>query len=96
MDFMSWTTLTTYTGAMTMVLIITQLTKGLKILNKLPTQLWSYIVALAVLYTAYYFAGLLTVSNAVLILLNGMIVALSANGGFETLARAFPAMFGKQ
>ncbi len=93
MEFVDWTTLATYAGALTMVLIITQVTKNLKLINKLPTQLWSYLIALFVMYPAYFFMGQLTLSNAVLILFNGMIVALSANGGFAALKRAFPDLF---
>ena len=54
---------------------------------------WSYIVALLVLYTANYFIGALTIETAVLILFNGIIVALVANGGFEALSKMFPSLF---
>ena len=95
MEFIEWSELATYTGALVMVLIITQLTKELKFIKSVPTQIWSYLIALAVLYPAYYFTGQLTASNAVLILLNSVIVALSANGGFDALTKAFPKLFNK-
>lgn len=93
MDFVDWKTLATYAGSLTMVIIITQFTKNIKIIKKIPTQIWSYCVSLIVLYCAYFFTGQLSWSNAVLILFNGAIVALSANGGFEAIKRMFPNLF---
>lgn len=93
MEFVNWTTLTTCAGALAMVAVVTQMTKNIKIIKKMPTQLWSYIVAVAILYAAHFFTGRLTLSDAVLILFNGMIVALSANGGFAAIQRAFPNLF---
>lgn len=96
MDFFTWATLATYAGALAMVLVITQFIKNIGILKKIPTQLVSYALALAVLYPAYFFTGNLTVGNAVLILFNGIIVALAANGGFDALKRSFPKLFNKE
>ena len=93
MEFVDWPTMATYAGAMAMVLIITQVTKNLKYIKKIPTQLWSYLIALVVLYPAYYFTEQLTFSNAVLILFNGMILALAANGGYAALEKTFPKLF---
>lgn len=91
-----WTMLTTYSGALSMVLIITQITKDVGWIKKIPTQLWSYLISLAVLYMAYFFTGSLTISTTALILFQGMIVSLSANGGFEVLEKKFPEFFVKK
>lgn len=95
MEFIEWSALATYAGALAMVIVVTQFTKDFKIIKSIPTQLWSYLIALAVLYLANYFTNKLTISNAILILFNGMIVALSANGGFDALNEAFPSIFKK-
>lgn len=96
MEFVNWTTLATYAGALAMVVVITQVTKEWKGIRKLPTQLWTYIVSLIVLYPAAYFTGTLDRSNAVLILFNSMILTLSANGGFDALVKMFPELFKKE
>ena len=96
MGFIDWSTLATYAGALTMVVIITQLTKGLKWISRIPTQIWSYMVALAVLYSAFFFTDQLTASNAVLILFNGVIVALASNGGFDAVKRILPKLLDKE
>ena len=93
MEFLDWSILASHTGALTMVLVITQLTKNIGVLKKIPTQIWSYAISLMVLYPAYYFTGQLNASNAVLIIFNGMIIALSSNGGFAALSKAFPKLF---
>lgn len=89
MEFVSWELLGTYAGAMAMVGVITQLTKDIKFIAKIPTQLWSYVLALVVMYAANLFMGSLTWSNAVLNLFNAALVSLGANGGYEGLTRVF-------
>lgn len=87
MEFVTWAGLSTYAGALAMVMLIVQFTKGIVIIDRLPTQVWSYIVALVVLYAANFFTGKLTIDNAVLILFNAAIVALAANGGYTAIKK---------
>ena len=89
MEFVSWELLGTYAGAMAMVGLLTQFTKNIKFISAIPTQLWSYILALAVMYCSSYFQGQLDLSNAFLILFNSALVSLGANGGYEGIVRAF-------
>ena len=89
MEFVTWELLATYAGAMAMVGVITQLTKNIKYISEIPTQLWSYILAVVVLLCANAFIGNLTVSNGVLIIFNAALVSLGANGGYEGLMRVF-------
>ncbi len=94
MEFVTWELLGTYAGAMAMVGVVTQLTKNIGFISKIPTQLWSYILALVVMYAANFFLGQLTVSNAVLILFNSVIVSLGANGGYDGVSRIFEREMG--
>ena len=89
MEFVTWELLGTYAGAMAMTGVITQLTKGVKWISKIPTQLWSYIISMATMLCANFFLGNLTISNAVLILFNACLVSLAANGGYEVIAKLF-------
>ena len=89
MEFVSWELLGTYAGAMAMVGLLTQLTKNVKFISAIPTQVWSYILSIVVMYCANYFLGQLNPSNAVLILFNAALVSLGANGGYEGIVRAF-------
>lgn len=94
MEFVSWELLGTYAGAIAMVGVVTQLTKNIGFISKIPTQLWSYVIALIVMYAANFFLGQLTVSNAVLIIFNAGLVSLGANGGYEGLTRVFEKEIG--
>lgn len=85
--FFSWAELASCAGALAMVTLITQFTKNWKFLKKIPTQLWSYIVTLLVLYLAYFFTGQLSVENGFLIPFNAVLITLAANGGFQAIKK---------
>ena len=89
MEFVTWELLGTYAGAMAMTGVITQLTKGVKWISKIPTQLWSYLISLVIMLCANFFLGQLTISEAVLTLFNAGLVSLAANGGYEGIAKLF-------
>ena len=86
-EFVNWTTLGTYAGCLAMVLILVQLTKAIPGVSKIPTQLWSWLLAVVILVAAQYFAGTLTPETGAISLLNAAIVSLAANGGFEAVRR---------
>ena len=92
MEFFNWTTLATYAGALSAVMIITQFTKGLQFIEKIPTQIWSYVISLVVLYPAYFFTGQLDLSAAAIIPFNAVILSLASNGGFSAAKRIADAV----
>ncbi len=82
-EFVTWTTLGTYAGAVMMVTIITQFLKQTPLRN-INAQLLSYIVAVLILIGAEAFNGAsVTVQGVILCLLNAVIVALAANGTYD-------------
>lgn len=87
-EFFSWASLLTVSGATAVVTLFVQLTKGLGVIEKLPTQLYSYFIAVLVLLAATVFTGGLTLSSAVLTLVNGLVVSLASNGAYEAIAKA--------
>lgn len=87
MSFFDWGFLGTFAGALAAVALLTELTKNLPFINKIPTQLFSWILGFAVLILAQAFAGTLDAQNAVLAVLNGGMVSLAANGGYAALKR---------
>lgn len=86
-QYLTWTFLATYGGALAMVTLLTQFTKELGFIDKMPTQLWSYILSLAVLFPAMYFTGQLTTEMIFLTFFNGVIVSLGSNGGYNAVNR---------
>jgi hypothetical protein len=87
MDFFTWDILGTMAGATLAVAVLTEITKGIPGIRKLPTQVWSFILAFAVLVGAQAATGTLTLATGGLAVLNAALVSLAANGGYDLLER---------
>lgn len=87
MEFFDWTALGTMAGAVAAVGILTQITKGIPGIKEIPTQAWSYALALVVLIVSQAVAGGLTLASAGLAVINAAVVSLAANGGYEAMQR---------
>ena len=84
--FFTWGDLITYGGAVMAVLIITEFTKDLPGIRRIPTRLWAYLVSLALLVTAVIFtAARVRAEDILLCLVNGVIVAMAAVGSFHSV-----------
>lgn len=90
LELFDWGYLGTCAGAMFAVAVLTQITKEIPGIRRIPTQLWSYVLALLVLILAEGFGGGLTAPKAVLALFNAAIVSLAANGGYAMVERMKP------
>lgn len=95
MQITSWSGLTTNTSVLSVVIIITQLTKNVKYIKKIPTQLWSFILSYIILVLANLFTNKISISDLLLSLINAAIIALASNGGFDLLNEKFPGVFKK-
>ena len=85
-EFFTWTMLATYAGATLATTLITQLIKGIGFIDRIPTRLTTYAVALIVLVVATVFTGDVTVSSIALCVVNAVVVALAANGGYDAVS----------
>ena len=85
-EFFTWTMLATYAGATLATTLITQLIKGIGFIDRIPTRLTAYAVALVVLVVATIFAGEVTVSSIALCVVNAVVVSLAANGGYDAVS----------
>ena len=86
-EFFTWTTLATYAGATLATSLVTQLIKGLGFIDKIPTRITSYAIALVVLLAATFFTGGLTLEAGALCVINAVVVSLAANGAYDAIAR---------
>ena len=86
-EFFTWSALGTCGGATLAVTLITQLVKGVGWIEKLPTRITSYLVALVVLIAAAAVAGELNWSTAGLAVINAVVVSLAANGAFDAVSQ---------
>lgn len=84
--FFTWDALMTCTGATLATTLFTQFFKNLPVIKKLPTRIFSYIVAVTVMLLSAAFTDGLTLSNAAISLVNGVIVALASNGAYDAVS----------
>ena len=84
--FFTWGDLVTYGGAVMAVLIITEFTKDLPGIRKIPTRIWAYLVALVLLVPAAVFtADTIRAEDILLCLVNAVLVAMAAVGSFHSV-----------
>ena len=80
----SWEQLATISGAALATMLIVQLLKlPLDKVWKIPTRIIVFVIAFAVLILATYFTDGLSWNTALLTVINAVIVALTAMGGYE-------------
>ena len=91
-----WSMLGSYAGAAFAVALLTQLTKEIPGLRRIPTQIWSYGLSLATLILAQLFGDGLETSGAVLSLFNAALVSLAANGGYAAVERVREGLAGEE
>lgn len=85
--FFSWAMLATYAGATAATVAVTQVFKGVGFIDRIPTRIFSYAVALIVLIAATAFTSGLTVEAAVLCVVNAVVVSLASNGAFDVVSK---------
>jgi len=85
-DFFTWTILATYAGATLATTLVTQLLKGIGFIDRIPTRIFSYVVALIILLAATFFTGAMTWNTAALCVVNAVVVSLAANGAFDAVS----------
>ena len=86
-EFFTWAALLTYAGATLATSLVTQLIKGLGFIDKIPTRITSYAIALVVLLAATFFTGGLTLEAGALCVINAVVVSLAANGAYDAVVR---------
>ena len=80
----TWEYLATIGGATLATMLIVQLLKlPLDKVWKIPTRIIVFLIASVVLLLATHFTAGLTAQNALLTIINAVIVALAAMGGYE-------------
>lgn len=85
--FFDWSYLATFAGCLLAVGIFTELLKDIGFIKKIPTQIFSWVLALIVLILAQVFTTGITPETAILAVVNSAVVSLAANGGYEALNR---------
>lgn len=79
-QFITWDILTTYATFVTIVFMVVEFTKDLKLINKIPTKYWSFIVAFILLTVVNAVTNNFKVVDIILYALSGISISLGANG----------------
>ena len=82
-SFFDWPSLGTYAGATLAVMVVVEFTKELPGIKAIPTRLWAYIVAVALLVLSTVFTGNIDAPTVFLCFVNAVIVAMAAVGGYD-------------
>ena len=85
---MTWQSLTTYGGSVLATGIVTQFMKDIPCCKRVPTRLFSYLVALTLLLLATAFTSGLTLADTAIVPINAMVVSLASNGAYDALNNA--------
>lgn len=89
----TWQQLATIAGAAMATMLIVQLLKlPLDKVWKIPTRIIVFLIAAVIMLMATYFTTGLTWSSAALTILNAVIAALTAMGGYELTFRKLEEM----
>ena len=82
--FFDWGVLATYAGATAATIAVTQVFKG-GFIDRIPTRLFAYIVALIILIAATAFTDGITPESAALCIVNALMVSLASNGAYDAV-----------
>ena len=82
--FFTWDQLGSYAGATIAVILFVEFTKDLPGIKAIPTRIWAYIIAAVLLVLSTVFtADVITPAVILLCLINAVIVAMAAVGGYD-------------
>ncbi len=79
-EFVTWEMLINYSTLVTIVFMVVEFTKNLKIFDILPTKYYSAIISIILIVLTHLQAGTFELWNIVLYILSGIVISLSANG----------------
>ncbi len=79
-NFLTWDVLTTYASFVSMVFMVVEFTKDLKIIKKIPTKYWSFFIAFILLCATNIVMNTFRVADIILYLLTSISISLGSNG----------------
>lgn len=85
--FFDWPYLASFAGCLVAVGVLTEMLKNVGFIQKIPTQIFSWVLAMIILILAQVFTTGITPETAVLAVVNSAVVSLAANGGYDALKR---------
>lgn len=82
-DFVNWTFIESFMGAVIITMLIVQFTKELKFIKNIPTKYYTFIVAFVNLTICQIISGKFALANLYLLFVNAIIVTFTSTGGYD-------------
>lgn len=79
-EFITWDILTAYATFVTIVYMVVEFTKEMKIISHLKTKYWSFVVALLLLMITNIALNTFKLLDIILYVLSAISISLGANG----------------
>lgn len=79
-NFLTWDILTTYASFISIVYMVVEFTKEIKILKKIKTKYWSFIVSFVLLLVTNIALKTFNFSDIILYILTSISISLGSNG----------------
>lgn len=79
-NFLTWDVLNTYASFISIVFMVVEFTKELKIINKIPTKYWSFFISFILLVVTNVVANTFNYVDIVLYILTSISISLGSNG----------------
>ena len=84
-EFFTINMLQSYAGAVLATTLITQMLKGIKLFNIIPTRVFSYIIAVVILLGSTLISGVSSLESVFLSFINAVVVSLASNGAYDAI-----------
>jgi len=82
-NFVNWDMLFEWASFVSIVLMLTQFTKDIKIIKKIPTKYWSFIIALILMVISNLEANSFKIVDLVLYIISSVLASMNANGIYD-------------
>ena len=79
-QFLTWDILKTYASFVSIVFMVVEFTKELKIIKKIPTKYWSFFISFILLTITNIVMGSFRLIDVFLYLLTSISISLGSNG----------------
>ncbi len=79
-DFVNWAMLSDWVTFVAIIYGITQFTKELKLIKKIPTKYWSFLVSFILIISSNIKSGTFQFYDIILYLISGILASMNANG----------------
>ena len=79
-QFLTWDVLKTYASFVSIIFMVVEFTKELKIIKKIPTKYWSFFISFILLTITNIVMGSFRLIDVFLYLLTSISISLGSNG----------------